>query len=400
MALTHAEILKIRDELFCEDVPIPADSVGWTESAAREFFERGGTPVNPMRLYAVSDLHWDHAENKSWAEALHDCAHAGDAIIIAGDIGHRAADIESCLRLFKSKFGEVLYCSGNHELWVKRPDAHVPDRPPFADSLEKLEWLLQLCDTLGVRARLVAHERGAGCWVLSALITLLLVWQVRTTPTKLAGLVWVLPLLGWYESNLDGQADAASLCAAGGVMDAHLCQWRSDATSDEMAEQFARWNTSTLARAPFDAPVITFSHFLPRAELLPPRKPTHSLLGMGSRGFLVDVAGSHALERQLRALDSRLHVFGHTHISWDACIDGVHYVQNAVRTPRERAEWHSRVDAIFDRGIDVLMVWTAERPGIFCPQPARCECAAASASRNGASAVRRPLHAGWALGAA
>ena len=33
--------------------------------------------------------------------------------------------------------------------------------------------------------------------------------------------------------------------------------------------------------------------------------------------FLADAAGSSVIETQLRAVGSKLHVFGHTHVNWD-----------------------------------------------------------------------------------
>ena len=73
---------------------------------------------------------------------------------------------------------------------------------------------------------------------------------------------------------------------------------------------FAAMNAPYLCRS-YDAPVVTFSHFLPRPELMPPR------FNVGAMSFLADAAGSHLIEAQLRALGSRLHVFGHTHVNWD-----------------------------------------------------------------------------------
>jgi hypothetical protein len=76
--------------------------------------------------------------------------------------------------------------------------------------------------------------------------------------------------------------------------------------------------------------VISFSHFLPRRELLP---------AVANLKFkeLPMVAGCLGLDAQIRRLKSRVHVFGHSHISCDRIIDGVRYVQNALRYPRERA---------------------------------------------------------------
>eukprot|EP01027_Heterolobosea_sp_BB2_P012225 GEZU01017733.1.p1 GENE.GEZU01017733.1~~GEZU01017733.1.p1 ORF type:complete len:176 (+),score=45.94 GEZU01017733.1:136-663(+) len=73
---------------------------------------------------------------------------------------------------------------------------------------------------------------------------------------------------------------------------------------------------------------ITFSHFLPRRELMPDKKFLYFKP-------LTRVSGSVRLDDQLRALGSSVHVFGHTHINMDKTVDGVRYVQNAMKYPRE-----------------------------------------------------------------
>jgi hypothetical protein len=49
------------------------------------------------------------------------------------------------------------------------------------------------------------------------------------------------------------------------------------------------------------------------------------------------VAGTLRLDRQLRAAGAEVHVFGHTHIPWEATMDGVRYVQQPLAYPYERA---------------------------------------------------------------
>src|SRR5262245_57255587 len=47
------------------------------------------------------------------------------------------------------------------------------------------------------------------------------------------------------------------------------------------------------------------------------------------------VAGTLALDRQVRALNAVTHVFGHSHIDFDQVIEGVRYVHHAFDYPRE-----------------------------------------------------------------
>src|SRR5690606_31418757 len=80
---------------------------------------------------------------------------------------------------------------------------------------------------------------------------------------------------------------------------------------------------------PYDGPVISLSHFLPRRDLLPP------IERLRFKG-LPKVAGCAGLDQQIRQLNAAIHVFGHSHISCDRVIDGVRYVQNPLKYPRER----------------------------------------------------------------
>ena len=51
---------------------------------------------------------------------------------------------------------------------------------------------------------------------------------------------------------------------------------------------------------------------------------------------LPKVAGSVLLENQIRKLESKIHVFGHSHINCDVKLDNVRYIQNALSYPREK----------------------------------------------------------------
>ena len=100
---------------------------------------------------------------------------------------------------------------------------------------------------------------------------------------------------------------------------------------------------------------------------MPPRK------SWGRNAFICDAVGSHLIEGQLRKLQSKLHIFGHTHISWDSYWDGTHYLQNAVRYPQERIAWKSRVDEIQKTGdLRNILVWSSSDPHNFCAWPGRC----------------------------
>ena len=51
---------------------------------------------------------------------------------------------------------------------------------------------------------------------------------------------------------------------------------------------------------------------------------------------LAKAAGSSCLLPRIQQVGSCAHIFGHTHFAWDACLDGVRYVQWPLGYPRER----------------------------------------------------------------
>jgi hypothetical protein len=75
--------------------------------------------------------------------------------------------------------------------------------------------------------------------------------------------------------------------------------------------------------------VITFSHFVPRIDLLP------AVIPPSRRGLLYPVLGAARLDCQLRQLGPSVHVYGHSHINRQVMIEGVSYINNAFGYPHE-----------------------------------------------------------------
>ena len=239
-----------------------------------------------MRVLAISDLHTDFKENRWFLEQLSGTAYREDVLIVAGDIADRLPIVQWTLALLRAKFRQVLYVPGNHELWVRKGQG---------TSVEKFFTILELCEAL----------------------------DVQTGPAKIEGF-WIVPLFSWYEASFDVD-NSADVKALDGWADFHLCKWPGEI--GPVADFFLQMNEPTLKS--YEGPVISFSHFLPRRDLLP---ATANLRFKG----LPKVAGCTALDAQIRRLKSQLHVFGHSHISCDRLIDGVRYIQNPLRYPFER----------------------------------------------------------------
>jgi len=241
-----------------------------------------------MRIFAVSDLHTDFADNRRRLRQVSPTSYLRDVLVVAGDIADDLRVIDWTLRTLRSRFGRVFYVPGNHELWV---------RDGKYDSVEKFRRILRLCEEI----------------------------DVYTGPGKV-GKNWIVPLFSWYEPDYDrqGEADVSSL---EGWADFYFCKWPVE--TGAVAEYFLSLNESRIKE--YDGPVITLSHFLPRRELLP------AVERLSFKGLPL-VAGTLALDRQIRALNSAIHVFGHSHIDFDQVIEGVRYIHHAFDYP-QREGW-------------------------------------------------------------
>ena len=69
-----------------------------------------------MVLYAISDIHVGHPENRAALEAMP--AHPDDWLILCGDIGETARHLAYTLHVLRDRFARIIWVPGNHELWT------------------------------------------------------------------------------------------------------------------------------------------------------------------------------------------------------------------------------------------------------------------------------------------
>eukprot|EP00887_Chlorella_sp_A99_P003452 scaffold7.g3452.t1 len=200
------------------------------------------------------------------------------------------------------------------DLWVRRQECGR------YDSLEKLAAVQAMCARLGV----------------------------HTQPVQLSG-VWLVPLLSWYHASWDREPDVPGAAPITKVMlDFHVCSWASapglSTHDDSLAAHFDALNDPAFGAmlAAIDAeeeatgarpPVVSASHFLPLQALLPEKRMLYY-------PNLAKACGSDYLAARLQCLRPLAHVFGHTHFSWDATIDGTRYVQWPLGYPHEQRRRH------------------------------------------------------------
>jgi predicted phosphodiesterase len=94
-------------------------------------------------LFAVSDLHVDHPENRAIVDQLRPRSEA-DWLIVCGDVADSPDDIEWALRVLRKRFERVIWTPGNHELLAHRDD------PPQLRGEQLYLHLVELCQRIGV----------------------------------------------------------------------------------------------------------------------------------------------------------------------------------------------------------------------------------------------------------
>jgi predicted phosphodiesterase len=239
-----------------------------------------------MRLFALSDIHVDYQANAEWVRNLSKYDYRDDLLILAGDVTHDLTLLAWCVGEFSARFKHVLFVPGNHDLWVVGKENEK-------NSLQKFVEVKATIEASGASMRSFRKDG-----------------------------VLIAPLLGWYDYSFGEPSEELMQMWA----DYRACRWPVDFGPAEATVHFAAMNpdldTGDATR------IITFSHFLPRIDLVPffvPQK--HRILD--------PVLGSTRIDAELRRLGSCLHIYGHSHINRSVRIDGVRYVNNAFGYPHE-----------------------------------------------------------------
>ncbi|MEU4645198.1 metallophosphoesterase [Micromonospora sp. NPDC023814] len=260
------------------------------------------------QLLAISDLHVVHAENKAIVERLRP-ERDGDWLVVAGDVGEFASDIEWALGLLSRRFAKVIWAPGNHELWTPRED------PVQLRGDERYRHLVELCRGLGV----VTPEDPYPVWdpqggdpVLIAPLFLLYDYSFRPPGTYTK------------EQALARAHEVGVVCT-----DEILLHPDPYPTRDAWCRARLALTERRLTTERNGLPTVLVNHF----PLV--REPTRIL----RYPEFAQWCGTEATADWHTRFDARVAVYGHLHIPRTTWYDGVRFEEVSVGYPRE---WRRR----------------------------------------------------------
>jgi 3',5'-cyclic AMP phosphodiesterase CpdA len=254
-------------------------------------------------LFAVSDLHVNHAENRRMVERLEPRSD-GDWLIVCGDVGDSIADVEWALALLGERFAKVLWTPGNHELLTPRDDGSEL-RGDF-----RYRQLVEICERLGVLTPEDPYP----------------VWDGPGGP------VTVAPLFLLYDysfgSNVGASKEQALARAyeAGVVcVDEFLLHPDPYPSREAWCHSRVRETEARLAACRTEIPTVLVNHF-PLNEA-----PTRIL----RHPEFAQWCGTRLTADWHRRFGATAVVYGHLHVPRRTWLDGVRFEEVSLGYPRE-----------------------------------------------------------------
>ncbi|MDO3705303.1 metallophosphoesterase [Micromonospora sp. C28SCA-DRY-2] len=258
-------------------------------------------------LFAISDLHVNHRENRAVVEGLHpESPH--DWLLVAGDVADTVADVEWALGLLAHRFARVVWAPGNHELWSP------PNDPVTLRGLERYQHLVALCRRLGVLTPEDPYP----------------VWRGEGGPVRVAPL-FLLYDHSWLPDGIDTREAALAEAYRTGIVCTDEFLLHPDpypSRADWCAARVEQTRRRLAEREPA-LPTVLVNHY----PLV--REPTRIL----RYPIFAQWCGTEATADWHRRFDAAAVVYGHLHIPRTTWHDGVRFEEVSVGYPRE---WRQR----------------------------------------------------------
>jgi predicted phosphodiesterase len=240
-----------------------------------------------LRIFTVSDIHIDYKENAQWFFGLSKNDFTDDILILAGDVSSNMQTVIKAFVSLKSCFKEVLFIPGNHDIWCKQKNNK-------RNSFENYALIRTIAQNCGIIME-PAHFNS----------------------------LTIIPLSGWYDYSFGEPSEELFDM----WVDYSACKWPEGYDMAGITKTFIAMNSGYESIS--NEFLISFSHFVPRIDVMPYFIPQH-------KKIIFPVLGTVLLENIIRELEVDMHIYGHTHVNNNVTIDGVNYINNAYGYPSEK----------------------------------------------------------------
>lgn len=252
-----------------------------------------------MALLAISDLHIAFAANRRALEELP--GHPEDWLLVAGDVGESVAHLALALDHLVSRFRQVVWTPGNHELWSRREE-------PGLRGVAKYHALIDACRQRGVLTPEDPYPLYVGESTLR-IAPVFALYDYSFTPQPMS-----------TEHALQWAIDQGVLCGDEAVLHpdpypsrAAWCAARCDETETRLAE----------ARAQDPHPLVLMGHFPFRYEHVElPAIPAFSIW-----------CGTQRTRDWPSRFGARVVVYGHLHMPGTRIEGGIRFEEVSFGYP-------------------------------------------------------------------
>jgi 3',5'-cyclic AMP phosphodiesterase CpdA len=258
------------------------------------------TDQTTMKLYAISDLHLGHPQNR--AALLQLPEYREDWLILAGDVGETVAHLEFALQILTSRFAKILWTPGNHDLWTLPTSGASRGEARYRQ-------MVALCRRYGVLTPEDPYVLWPGANFEALLAPVFVLYDYSFHPDHVAA----HDVLAWAEESGVVCADEAVLHPDPYVSRSAWCAAR------------CQYTETRLDQVADGRPLIVVNHYPLRRDLaVLPRIPRFSIW-----------CGTRRTERWLEQYPIALAVYGHLHIRQSLCRDGVRYEEVSLGYPNQ-----------------------------------------------------------------
>ncbi|GAC1573830.1 MAG: metallophosphoesterase [Polyangiales bacterium] len=257
-----------------------------------------------VKLYAISDLHVGHRENRALLSELR--AAPEDWLILGGDLAERVEDVESVFDAVNPRFARVLWVPGNHELWTVSATDRDGERGEA-----KYRQLIESCRKRGVLTPEDPYPLWPGEGPPVVLVPMFLLYDYSFRPAEVR------------------REDAIAWAGEHGIRctDEELLHPDPYSTLDAWCDARVTETTRRLEGIPKDHSTVLINHFpLRKAHARLPAVPRFSLW-----------CGTTQTEDWHLRYRARAVVYGHLHIPRTHIEDGTAFEEVSLGYPRQRA---------------------------------------------------------------